>query len=150
MNRIDDKNMAAKIVKFVITVRVMIWFAVFFNSLALAGDYDLSWRTIDAGGGMSTGGQYVVMGTTGQPDAAVMSGGSYELLGGFWPGEPLCIVEFHHYARFAEWWLETDCNEGNNWCSGADLNQLGDVNEVDLGLFVDEWLYYCPLDWPLK
>lgn len=114
------------------------------------GDYDLSWRTIDGGGGTSSGGTYTLMGTIGQPDAGVMAGGDYELLGGFWPGEPLCTVDFEHFARFAEWWLEPDCNAGNNWCGGADLNLLGDVDLIDFGLFVDEWLYYCPLGWPLK
>ena len=64
--------------------------------------------------------------------------------------EPLCMVDFHHYARFAEHWMEADCNELNNWCGGADLNYNGDVNSLDLGLFVDEWLDYCPAPWPLK
>jgi len=64
--------------------------------------------------------------------------------------EPLCMVDFHHYARFAEHWLEADCNELNNWCGGADLDYSGDVNSLDLGLFVDEWLDYCPAPWPLK
>ncbi len=113
-------------------------------------DYDLRWYTIDGGGGTSSGGQYVVMGTTGQADAGVMSGGDYELLGGFWPGEPLCTVNFHHFARFAEHWLDAPCNAGNNWCGGADLDHINDVDSNDLRLFVDEWLYYCPLGWPLK
>ncbi|UCF42272.1 MAG: hypothetical protein JSV99_06575 [Planctomycetota bacterium] len=113
------------------------------------GGYELSRSTI-GGGGVSSGGQYIVMGTVGQVGAGVMAGGSYELLGGFWPGEPLCTVEFHHYARFAEYWLDSGCNAGNNWCNGADLDQLGDVDGVDLGLFVSEWLYWCPYDWPLK
>src|SRR5213594_2425586 len=48
------------------------------------GGYDLSWFTIDGGGGTSTGGVYSVSGTIGQPDAGVMSGGNYSLVGGFW------------------------------------------------------------------
>ena len=114
------------------------------------GQYELSWSTIDGGGGTSSGGSYLLSGTIGQPDAAWSAGGDYELLGGFWPGGPLCFVDFHHFARFAEWWLATGCNAGNDWCGGADLDYLGDVDSVDLGLFVDEWLYYCPLDWPLR
>jgi len=112
--------------------------------------YDLSSYTIDNGGGVSTGGDYSLVGTIGQPEAGAMSGGSYELLGGFWPGGPLCIVDFKHFARFAEWWLEAGCDAGNDWCGGADLDQLGDVDSVDFGLFVEEWLYWCPYDWPLK
>jgi hypothetical protein len=114
------------------------------------GDYILEWSTIDGGGGRSSSGPYVLTGTIGQPDAGWSSGGGYELSGGFWPRGPLCIVDFHHYARFAEWWMVMDCNEQNVWCGGADLNKLGDVDEVDLDLFVDEWLYYCAPDWPLK
>lgn len=62
------------------------------------GGYELRWFTIDAGGGTSTGGPYSLSGTIGQPDAgALMTGGTYSLVGGFWgvvaaiqtPGAPL-------------------------------------------------------------
>ncbi len=114
------------------------------------GPYVLEWSTIDGGGGVSSGGQYIVTGTIGQAEGGEMAGGQYEVLGGFWTGGPLCTVEFHHYARFADYWLDSGCNAGNDWCGGADLDQLGDVDGVDLGLFVQEWLYWCPYDWPLK
>ena len=114
------------------------------------GDYDLSWSVIGGGGGTSSGGDFELSATIGEPEAGASSGGDYELLGGFWPGGPLCIVDFRHFARFAEHWLETGCDAGNNWCGGADLNHLGDVDLLDFGLFVDEWLYYCPYNWPLK
>ena len=58
------------------------------------GDYEIIWSTIDGGGGQSSGGPYTLTGTIGQPDAAWSSGGQYELLGGFWPGGPLCFVDF--------------------------------------------------------
>ena len=50
--------------------------------------FDLSWNTIDGGGGTSTGGTYELSGSAGQPDAAPgsLTGGSFELAGGFWPG----------------------------------------------------------------
>jgi len=118
-------------------------------ALPALGGYDLSRSTID-GGGVSSGGQYTLRGTVGQPDATYSAGGDYELLGGFWPGEPLCTVNFYHFALFAEHWLQTDCNDLNNWCGGADLDHMNDVDSNDLKLFVDEWLYYCPLGWPLK
>ena len=65
------------------------------------GGFDLSWFTIDGGGGTSTGGGYSVSGTIGQPDAGVLSGGSYEITGGFWgliapiqpPGAPLLRID---------------------------------------------------------
>ena len=56
---------------------------------AIGQTYDLSWRTIDAGGDMwTTGGDFELSGTIGQPDASttVMAGGDFELIGGFWPG----------------------------------------------------------------
>jgi len=60
--------------------------------------FDLSWHTIDGGGGTSTGGSFALSGTIGQHDAGVMSGGSFELVGGFWAvgGEPvlICIGDF--------------------------------------------------------
>ena len=48
------------------------------------GGYDLTWSTIDGGGGTSTGGSYSLSGTTGQPDAGTLTGGTYTLAGGFW------------------------------------------------------------------
>ena len=120
-----------------------------FASLCFAG-YSIDWYTIDGGGGRSAGGPYTLSGTIGQPDAAYSSGGNYELLGGFWPGGPFCFVDFEHFARFADYWLYEICDEGNNWCEGADLNYLDGVNGVDLRLFVEEWLCYCPSGWPLK
>lgn len=108
------------------------------------GDYDLSWSTIDGGGEQSSGGPYALKSTIGQPDAGVMAGGDYELLGGFWPGEPLCRVDFCHFARFAEYWLETGTG------LAGDLDGDEDVDPDDLSLFIDEWLCYCPLGWPLR
>ncbi len=48
--------------------------------------FDISWFTIDGGGGASTGGAYSLDGSIGQPDAGSMSGGAYTLQGGFWAG----------------------------------------------------------------
>jgi hypothetical protein len=108
------------------------------------GDYKIVWSTIDSGGGQSAGGQYVLTGTIGQPDASYSAGGDYELLGGFWPGGPLCYVDFEDFARFAELWLY----EGEGL--PADLNGNGYVDIYDLKLFVDVWLCSCPYNWPLK
>jgi len=58
-----------------------------FTALAQSdGSFDLSWNTVDGGGGTSSGGSYELSGTIGQPDAGTLSGGSYTLLGGFWGG----------------------------------------------------------------
>ncbi len=58
-------------------------------TIALAqsgGSFDLSWNTVDGGGGASSGGPYTLSGTVGQPDAGAMSGGDYTVVGGFWGG----------------------------------------------------------------
>jgi hypothetical protein len=51
-----------------------------------AGAYDLSWWTVEGGGGASSGGAYALAGTSGQFDAGVLTAGSYGLAGGFWAG----------------------------------------------------------------
>ena len=60
-------------------------------SAALAqtgGGYDLTWSTIDGGGGSSTGNGYQLAGTFGQPDAGpTLSDRVYSLSGGLWAGE---------------------------------------------------------------
>lgn len=50
-----------------------------------SADYEISWWTVDGGGGaFSTGGDYELSGMVGQPDAGESSGGDYGLTGGFW------------------------------------------------------------------
>ena len=52
---------------------------------ASAQNYSINWFKIAGGGGTSSGGQYNVSGTIGQPDASpAMTGGNYSLTGGFW------------------------------------------------------------------
>ena len=49
------------------------------------GGFDLSWHTVASGGGtFSSGGDYTLGGTIGQPEAGSMAGGDYMLSGGFW------------------------------------------------------------------
>ena len=109
-----------------------------------SADYELTWSTIDGGGGVSSGGPYTLTGTIGQPDAAWSSGGQYELLGGFWPGGPLCMVDFESFARFAELWRLEEAG------LPADLDGDSDVDFDDLREFADLWLSCCPVGWPLK
>jgi hypothetical protein len=55
-------------------------------SAASAQSLDLSWHTIDCGGGVSSAGSLVLTGTIGQPDAGPLAAGSLECLGGFLGG----------------------------------------------------------------
>jgi len=67
--------------------------AVHAQSTGISTGYDLSWWTVDGGGGQLSAGGYVLDGTTGQPDAsAPLTAGGYTLAGGFWSGS----VTPHH------------------------------------------------------
>ncbi|MEQ8843872.1 MAG: GC-type dockerin domain-anchored protein [Phycisphaerales bacterium] len=56
------------------------------NSLALAQDESIVWSSIDAGGGVSSGGPYTMLATIGQSDAGVSASGPFTLSGGFMAG----------------------------------------------------------------
>ena len=50
------------------------------------GDYTITRWTVDGGGARLSASAYLLHGTAGQPEAgAALSGGSYRLVGGFWP-----------------------------------------------------------------
>ncbi len=115
-------------------------------SLTVTGfsDYKISWYSIDGGGGRSSGGQYVLTGTIGQPDASYSSSSNYQFLGGFWPGGPVCFVDTDDLIRFVDVWLD----EGTGIPGDLDLDN--DVDAVDFGLFANLWLCNCPYGWPLR
>lgn len=52
----------------------------------VGGQFQISKSTIDGGGDRSTGGQFILSGTAGQPDADLQSaaGGAFQISGGFW------------------------------------------------------------------
>jgi hypothetical protein len=65
--------------------KLFLIFGLLIPALGFAQQYSIDWHKIAGGGGTSSGGQYSVSGTVGQPDAGVpMSGGSYSITGGFW------------------------------------------------------------------
>jgi hypothetical protein len=55
--------------------------------------YELSWWTVEGGGGTLTSAQgHTLKGAIGQPGAGLLAGGDYTLAGGFWGGgEPALI-----------------------------------------------------------
>ena len=119
-------------------------FVVLGATFLVEAKHNLSSHTIDNGGRVSTGGAYIVRGTIAQHDAAYSYSDDYELLGGFWPGEPLCLIDIEHFARFADLWLVTGPD------LPSDLYEDRTVDLYDLEEFVEDWLCYCPYDWPLK
>ena len=70
------------------TILILLVIAALFLATSVAyaqvAGFDLSWWTVDGGGGNSSGSGYALSGTIGQPDAGAMSGGDYQLAGGFW------------------------------------------------------------------
>ena len=51
------------------------------------GGYDLSWWTVDGGGGTLSNGSYSLRGTVGQAEAgAALENNGYTLVGGYWYG----------------------------------------------------------------
>ena len=52
----------------------------------LAQSFGLDWHLFGGGGGTSSGGDYALIGSIGQPNAGELAGGDFTLEGGFWPG----------------------------------------------------------------
>ncbi|MEM8532415.1 MAG: hypothetical protein AAGF95_16345 [Chloroflexota bacterium] len=53
--------------------------------LSASGEYQITWWTVNSGGGISNGGEYQLHGTSGQSDVGTsLQGGTYRLHGGFW------------------------------------------------------------------
>ncbi|HWL92806.1 MAG TPA: hypothetical protein VNT79_04675 [Phycisphaerae bacterium] len=105
----------------------------------------IEWSTIDGGGGRSVGGPFELSGTIGQPDAQVppvMSGGSYELSGGFWPGvSSVCVpgdMNVDGLRDGGDVQLFVDCllgAAGTN-CYCGDFDETGTLTPSDVAPFV--------------
>ena len=111
--------------------------------------YDLSWTTIDGGGGTSTGGDYSISGTFGQPDAGeVLIGSVYELTGGFWPIANTCFCpgdlngDGLRDGRDVQGFVW--CATGGGQCACADIDQAGGLTTADVAAFIDTLLATVP------
>ncbi len=71
-----------------VALLVFLSLAFAFPSMADGPEYTIEWWTVDGGGvtAVETGspGPYSLGGTAGQPDAGVLAGDGYTLVGGFW------------------------------------------------------------------
>jgi hypothetical protein len=126
---------------------------------AFANDFDLSWYTIDGGGvTFATGGDFEMGGTIGQPDAGAMSGGDFELSGGFWfvatsgapcegqvLGDANCdgTLNFDDIDCFVsaiigpdEWISCAPGCDASNYLCANDVNKDGSVGFDDIDQFV--------------
>jgi hypothetical protein len=131
----------------------LVFVLVIITAAVLAADpeapvsFDLSWHTIDAGGGECFGGGNIELhGTIGQPDAGVaLTGGAFELVGGFWPGsvEPgtRCpadiaggdgLINIDDLLLVINFW-------GQGGGAPGDANGNGSVDIDDLLLIINAW-----------
>ena len=112
------------------------------------GGYDLTWNTCDGGGYMfSSNGSYSLGGTIGQPDAQiapVMSGGTFELTGGFWPVANVCYCLADMNGDGKKNGLDVQqfvgCILTGDNCSCADVDQANGVTLADVPVFVNALL----------
>lgn len=106
--------------------------------------FDLSWYTVDAGGGISTGAGFQLSGTVGQADAGpTLTGGGFALVGGFWahrgtllPGD--CDLDggvgLDDLTCFAACMAGPVVSVADE-CHSYDFDQDGDVDLFDYAVF---------------
>ena len=117
---------------------------------ASAQNYSIDWYKVAGGGGTSSGGQYSLSGTIGQPDASsALTGGSYSLTGGFWsliaavptPGLPNLIIKYLSPTSVQVSWpntgtytLQQNANLATgNWAtSGNVVSLLNGTNSITI------------------
>ena len=108
---------------------------------ALTQDFDLSRYTIDGGGEMhSTGGDFELSGTIGQPDAGVLTGGGFQLTGGFWFEQPPGDCDGTGSADLFDYDAFEACLSGPGGgaaegCACFDFNADADVDLYDFAQF---------------
>lgn len=123
--------------------------AVFTALSASAQSYSINWYKVAGGGGTSSGGQYSLSGTIGQPDASgALTGGNYSLTGGFWaiisvlqtPGAPRLYISFSgntitvYWQNVSGWSLQQNSNltVPTGWSAGSSPTLLNGTNYVNI------------------
>ncbi len=100
--------------------------------------YEIARSTINGGGVMrSTGGEFEMSSTIGQPDAGVMYGGDFQLTGGFWSESPPTdcnddgIVSLLDHETLTACLLGPDGGIGASPCPCFDVDHDGHVTLSD-------------------
>ncbi len=121
------------------------------RAAAGAQDFNLTWHTVDGGGGTSEGSGFELTGTAGQPDAGDLTGGDFALSGGFWQpaaaGDPGCgdcptdvdgngLTEAFDLANLLGAW--GPCAPGAP-CECLDSDGDGSINAFDLAVLLGAW-----------
>lgn len=132
--------------------KLAFWLVAALATLGMGQTYDLSWNTIDGGGGMnSTGGGFSLSGTIGQPDASSfstpMTGGGFTLVGGFWPvaGSACALIGDMNLDGLrdgadAQIFINCLLNTSGANCGCADFDGSGTATPADVSLFVSALL----------
>lgn len=114
---------------------------------ASAQTSDISWHTVNGGGGTSTGGTFELGGTMGQPGAQTtpsMSGGAFELNGGFWPVTQTCYcpgdLNGDGKKDGGDIQLFVACIISGGNCSCADVDQINGIGLADVSTFASDLL----------
>lgn len=102
-------------------------------------EYEMYRSTVDGGGGVmrSTGGGFELSSTIGQPDAGVMTGGEFELAGGYWFGIPPTdcnddgLVSLFDHEAFAACFLGPTGGLDESPCPCFDVDRDGDITLND-------------------
>jgi hypothetical protein len=125
------------------TLNVLVGLIFLSGTVAIGDDFDLSWWTVDGGGYMwSTGESFELGGTLGQPEAqtVIMTGGSFELTGGFWATPPCwCLSDLNNDGSRDGLDVQgfVDCMiAGGVNCACADMDRNGLLNMTDVDTFV--------------
>jgi len=107
---------------------------------------DISWKTIANGGGTLTdqpSGGFRLTGTIGQHTLGVMTGGSFEMVGGFWAEDAsaFCLADFNQDLEVNPDDLADfiGCYFALPACDRADYNEDGTINPDDLADYIGDY-----------
>ncbi len=115
---------------------------------ALAQEFEITRHTIDSGGAMrSTGGDFELSGTIGQPDAGVLTGGDLQLTGGFWFALTPTDCNEDGAADLLDHYAFTECLAGPDapvpeGCECFDTDRSGTLDMQDFAVVQAQ--YFAP------
>ncbi|UCC31343.1 MAG: hypothetical protein JSU86_03520 [Phycisphaerales bacterium] len=123
-------------------VRTMLIPLIILVGVAAADDFEMSRSTIDGGGATrTTGGEFGLFGTIGQPDAGILSGGDFVLSGGFWFGVPPDDCNSNGWVDLVDYDEFEECLSGPDGglvlpeCNCFDLDGDNDIDLLDVHKF---------------
>jgi len=108
--------------------KVILLLCLLIPTISFAQSYSIDWYKVAGGGGTSSGGNYSLSGTIGQPDASgAMTGGNYSLTGGFW--SIIAAVQTAGLPNLAIKYVSPD-SVVVSWPATGNYNLLQDANLV--------------------